>query len=137
APVSGISQDLVRFDMQGLENPTLAGVAYQQGTLAGYEVREDVLLKWKHHCAYCDAHEVPLELDHVHPRSRNGSHRVSNLVTACSPCNQRKSNQDVRDFLRDDPVRLAHILAQLQAPLEDAAAVNATRWVLYKRLQAF
>jgi 5-methylcytosine-specific restriction endonuclease McrA len=133
-PVSAISQELVRFDTQALDNPEIEGVEYQQGTLFGYEVREYVLLKWHHQCAYCDAHEVPLELDHVHPRSKQGSHRVSNLVVACTPCKQRKSNQDIGDFLADAPERLARILAQLKTPLPDAAAVNATRWALYDQL---
>lgn len=136
-PLTAISQELVRFDMQALENAEIEGVEYQQWTLKGYEVREYVLLKWHHQCAYCDARDVPLELDHVHPRSRNGSNRVSNLVAACTPCNQRKSNQDIREFLKEAPTRLARMLAHMKAPLRDAAAVNATRWALYERLKAF
>lgn len=135
SPVTAISQELVRFDTQALENPDIEGVEYQQGQLSGYEVREYVLLKWNHRCVYCDAHDVPLELDHVHPRSKGGSNRVSNLVVACTACNQRKSNQEVGEFLKDDPARLARILAHLKAPLRDAAAVNATRWVLNARLK--
>src|SRR2546429_4247828 len=105
-PVTNISQELVRFDTQALETPDIEGAQYQRGQLSGYEVREYVLLKWKHQCAYCDARDVPLELDHIDPRSRHGSNRVSNLTLACTPCNQRKSNQDVRQFLRDEPERL-------------------------------
>jgi hypothetical protein len=133
-PVSAISQELARFDTQALEHPDIEGVEYQHGTLAGYEVREYVLLKWNHQCAYCDTRDVPLELDHVQPRSKHGSNRVSNLTLACTSCNQRKSNQDVREFLQNDPARLARILAHMKAPLRDAAAVNATRWALYERL---
>jgi len=134
-PVTNISQELVRFDTQALETPDIEGAQYQRGQLSGYEVREYVLLKWKHQCAYCDARDVPLELDHIDPRSRHGSNRVSNLTLACTPCNQRKSNQDVRQFLRDEPERLARILAQMKAPLRDAEAVNATRWMLNARLK--
>jgi 5-methylcytosine-specific restriction endonuclease McrA len=129
-PVTAISQELARFDTQALEHPDIEGVDYQQGTLKGYELREYVLLKWNHQCAYCDGRDVPLELDHVQPRARRGTDRVSNLTLACRTCNQRKGNRDVREFLHDDPVRLARVLAHLQAPLRDAAAVNATRWVL-------
>lgn len=136
-PLGAISQELVRFDTQALEHPDIEGVQYQQGTLAGYEVRAYVLLKWKHRCAYCDARDVPLELDHVQPRSKLGSDRVSNLVAACSPCNQCKGNQDIGEFLQKQPERLARVLAQARAPLRDAAAVNATRWALYERLKAF
>jgi hypothetical protein len=35
-PISAISQELVKFDLQQMENPEIGGVEYQQGTLAGY-----------------------------------------------------------------------------------------------------
>jgi 5-methylcytosine-specific restriction endonuclease McrA len=134
-PVTAISQELARFDTQALEQPDIEGVEYQQGSLKGYELREYILLKWSHQCAYCDAHDVPLELDHVQPRAKHGTDRVSNLTLACQSCNRRKGNRDVREFLHDDPARLARILVHLQAPLRDAAAVNATRWALNTRLK--
>jgi len=56
---------------------------------------------------------------------------VSNLTLACTSCNQRKGNQDVRDFLKEQPERLARLLAQLKAPLKHAAAVNTTRWLRF------
>jgi hypothetical protein len=45
-PLSAISMELVRFDLQQMENPEISGVEYQQGTLQGYEVREYLLNKW-------------------------------------------------------------------------------------------
>lgn len=134
-PVTAISQELVRFDPQALDNPEIEDVEYQQGQLAGYETREYVLLKWNHQCAYCDSRDVPLELDHVQPRSKGGSNRASNLVAACTACNRRKGDQDIRAFLSAQPERLARILAQVRTPLADAAAVNATRLSLFARLQ--
>src|SRR5262244_1908001 len=77
-PIKGIAMELVRFDMQLMENPEINGVEYQQGELAGYELREYLLLKFGHLCAYrrsnspCDAH---LEVEHIIPRSRGGSNR--------------------------------------------------------------
>jgi 5-methylcytosine-specific restriction endonuclease McrA len=136
-PITAISQELARFDTQALEHPDIEGVDYQHGQLSGYEVREYVLLKWNHQCVYCDARDVPLELDHVQPRSKHGTDRVSNLTLACLSCNQRKGNRDVREFLHDDPARLARILALMKAPLRDAAAVNVTRWALNARLKLF
>jgi len=136
APVTALSQELVRFDTQALEKPEISGIEYQQGELQGYEIREYLLEKWGHKCAYCDAENVPLEVDHIHPRSRGGSDRVSNLALACRPCNQRKANRDVAEFLVHDPKRLARIEAQREAPLRDAAAVNSTRWALWHRLKA-
>ena len=72
-PIKGISMELVKFDMQLMENPEIEGVEYQQGELAGYELREYLLLKFGHLCAYrrdhspCAAH---LEVEHIIPRSR-------------------------------------------------------------------
>lgn len=134
-PISSLSMELVRFDTQKLENPEISGVEYQQGTLAGYEVKEYLLEKWGRACAYCDARDVPLEVDHIHPRSRGGANRVSNLTLACRPCNQAKSNRDGAEFVKDES-RLARILEQAKAPLQDVAAVNATRWRLYEHLRA-
>ncbi len=136
APVTSVSTMLYRFDTQALQNPEISGVEYQQGELQGYEVREYLLEKWGRKCAYCDAQNVPLEVEHIHPKSKGASDRVSNLTLACVPCNQRKGNRDVREFLSHVPKRLASIEAQRKAPLHDAAAVNSTRWALWERLQA-
>ncbi|MER7495694.1 HNH endonuclease [Streptomyces pharetrae] len=81
-------------------------------------------LKWGNACAYCEATGVPLNIDHLHPRSRGGSHRVSNLVLACVPCNQAKGNASAETFLAHRPDRLATILRQVSPSLQDAAAMN-------------
>jgi 5-methylcytosine-specific restriction endonuclease McrA len=163
APITGVSMERVRFDMQTMENPEISGVEYQHGTLFGYEVREYLLEKWMRTCTYCDAQNVPLEIDHVHPRSMGGSDRVSNLAIACHDCNQSKGNMPLASFLQggvgrqerqrlfaavyagNDPKkraererheanRLERVLKQVKAPLLDAAAVNATRNILFGRL---
>jgi len=134
-PIAEISQELVRFDTQLMQDPSIQGEGYQQGTLYQYEVREYVLEKFGRKCAYCDAKNVPLEVEHIHPRSKGGSNRASNLTLACVACNQAKGNQEISDFLAGDFDRLYHILSQTKHPLADAAAVNATRWELFKRLK--
>lgn len=136
APITSIAQELVRFDMQKLDAPDISGVEYQQGTLAGYEVREYLLAKFNRECVYCGATTTALNLDHVHPKARGGSNRISNLTLACIPCNLKKGAQPVEQFLAHDPTRLAKVLAQLKCPLKDAAAVNATRWALFTALKA-
>ncbi|WP_424099890.1 HNH endonuclease [Moorena producens] len=35
----------------------------------------------------------PLEVEHITPKSKGGSNRVSNLTIACRDCNQTKGNQ--------------------------------------------
>jgi 5-methylcytosine-specific restriction endonuclease McrA len=136
APISSIAQELVRFDLQLMQNPEIFGVEYQQGELQGYEVREYLLAKWNRQCAYCSIENVPFEIEHIQPKSKGGSHRVSNLTLACHACNQRKGNQDVRDFLSGKPDLLNRILKQAKSPLKDAAAVNSTRWALFNAVQA-
>ncbi len=43
-------------------------------------------------CQYCGC-GTRLTLDHVIPRSRGGASTWDNVVTACSPCNLRKSDR--------------------------------------------
>jgi 5-methylcytosine-specific restriction endonuclease McrA len=82
-PLRALSMELVKFDTQLMENAELAGVQYQQGELAGYEIREYLLEKWGRNCAYCGTTGVPLQVEHLVPRVRGGSDRVSNLALAC------------------------------------------------------
>jgi len=135
APVKTIFQELVRFDLQKIENPEISGVEYQQGVLAGYEVREYLLNKWERRCAYCSAENVPLQVEHIHPKASGGTNRISNLCLACEPCNTKKGTQDIKIFLAKKPDVLKKILAQAKRPLKDATAVNSTRWALFDRLK--
>jgi 5-methylcytosine-specific restriction endonuclease McrA len=135
-PVSRIAVERVRFDTQLLEHPSIGGVEYQRGTLAGYELREYLLEKWGRQCVYCGRVDVALQVEHVRPKAHGGSSRASNLVLACEVCNQAKGSRPVEAFLANKPQTLARILAGLQRPLADAAAVNATRWALWRALAA-
>ncbi|MDZ4672167.1 MAG: RNA-guided endonuclease IscB [Phototrophicales bacterium] len=130
-PVTHLAMELVKFDTQAMVNPEISGVDYQQGELWGYEVREYLLEKFGRKCVYCGIKDVPLEIEHIVPKSRGGSNRVSNLTLACHPCNQQKGNQTADEFGHPNVQRLA------KAPLKDASAVNATRWKLYETLQGF
>ncbi|MBD2457066.1 HNH endonuclease [Nostoc sp. FACHB-87] len=134
-PITGISQELVKFNLQSMQNPEISGKEYQQGELTGYEIKEYLLEKWDRKCAYCGVENVPLEVDHIHPKSKGGSDRISNLTIACHRCNQAKSNKHVKDFLAKKPDVLFRILRQAKQPLKDAAAVNSTRWVLFNTLK--
>ncbi len=135
-PITAMSMELVKFDLQKQEHPEISGVEYQQGTLQGYEVREYLLEKWNRQCAYCSTKDAQLQVEHIHPRAKGGTDRISNLTVACEPCNIRKGTRDIREFLKGKPDVLKRILAQAKAPLKDASAVNATRWQLFERLKA-
>jgi RRXRR protein len=58
-PVGTISLELAKFDTQLLNKPEISGIEYQQGTLAGYEIREYLLEKWGRRCAYCRRTDAP------------------------------------------------------------------------------
>lgn len=135
-PITAISMELVKFDLQQIENPEISGLQYQQGTLQGYEIREYLLEKWQRACAYCGKKNIPFQVEHIHPKARLGSDRVTNLCLACQKCNTAKGTKDIKDFLAKKPEVLERILAQAKVPLRDAAAVNTTRWALFERLQA-
>lgn len=136
-PIQSIAIETVRFDTQKLQNPEIAGVEYQQGELFGYEVREYLLEKWGRKCAYCGKEGVPLEVEHIHPKSKGGSNRISNLTLACRNCNEKKENQSIQVFLSKKPKVLDKILMAAKRPLHDAAAINSIRWAIAEELKAF
>jgi len=113
-----------------MENAEISGIEYQQGELAGYEIREYLLEKFNRKCMYCQTENVPLQVEHIVPRSRGGTKRVSNLTLACGPCNQKKGSRTAAEF------GYPEIQALAKKPLKDAAAVNITRWILCSRLKA-
>lgn len=129
SPISNISMELVKFDTQKMENPEISGVEYQQGELMGYEIREYLLEKWKRQCAYCGVTNVALEIEHIVPKSRGGTNRISNLTIACTSCNQKKDKQTAQEF------GFPQVQAQAKKPLKDASAVNTTRWELFRTLK--
>ena len=135
APISSIALESVRFDMQKIQNPEITGAEYSQGELFGYEVREYLLEKWGRCCAYCGAKQVKLEIDHIIPKSKGGTDKVSNLTIACRECNCKKSNHSIQEFLKNKPALQSQILKKAETPLADAAAVNSTRKAIVKGLE--
>lgn len=62
--------------------------------------RREVLRRDDHMCRHCERHEdmrgVSLEVHHIVPRSRGGSHEKWNLVTMCRHCHDRVHNGNVK-----------------------------------------
>lgn len=130
-PLGAISYENIKFDTQLMQNPDICGIEYQQGELAGYEVREYLLEKFGRKCAYCGAENVPLEIEHIVPKARGGSNRISNLTIACHDCNQAKGTMTAKEFEHPE------VQEQAKKPLKDAAAVTVTRWKVYQMLCEF
>lgn len=129
-PVAALHVERVSFDTHAMSRgkSRLEAIEYQQGTLAGYEVRQYLLEKWSRACAYCGISGVPLQVEHIQPRAHGGSDRISNLTLACGPCNAEKGTRSVASFLCRRPAVLKRSLEQVKTPLRDAAVMNATKW---------
>jgi hypothetical protein len=64
--------------------------------------RESIKEEWNYECAYCGSSEN-LTLDHITPRIKGGSDRITNIVCACNECNHSKGHQFWSDwFLKQD-----------------------------------
>ena len=72
--------------------------------------REKILEKTNGKCFYCNKnlranHFVAKEevikklmtVDHIHPKSKNGSNKLDNLIPSCYKCNQNKADK-ILDF---------------------------------------
>jgi 5-methylcytosine-specific restriction endonuclease McrA len=127
-PVGQINVEIGSFDTQKMQNPEVSGVSYQQGQLQGYLLREYLLAKWERQCAYCQTSGVPLQVEHLIPKSRGGSNRASNLVIACDSCNKRKGTWTAEEF------GYPEIQAQARMPLKDAAHVSSIKTAVVKLL---
>ena len=130
APITALSVEIARFDTQLMNNPEISGVEYQQGTLAGYDVREYLLEKFGRRCVYCRTSGVPLEVEHVRPKTRGGSGRVANLVTSCRPCNVAKGNLTAGEFGHPE------VEAAAGRRMDGAAKLNQVRYALPELLRA-
>lgn len=127
-PVRQIHVEIAGFDTQKLRDPEITGIAYQQGSLFGYHVREYLLEKWQRRCAYCGATGTALQIEHLVPRTRGGSDRVDNLTLACASCNQRKGNQTAAEF------GFPQLQTQARLPLRDAAQVSSLKTAVLTEL---
>ena len=136
-PITALAFEMVKFDMQLMDNPEISGVEYQQGTLRGYEVREYLLEKHARKCAYCGKKDVPLEVEHIFPKALGGTNRISNLTIACHDCNTEKGKQHPNHI--EDPAfrkKVETASKKAKQPLKDAAAVNTIRWKIADALRS-
>ncbi|MDP3012052.1 MAG: RNA-guided endonuclease IscB [Candidatus Hydromicrobium sp.] len=127
-PISNVVIEVAAFDTQKIQNPEITGVEYQQGELVGYEIREYLLEKWKRKCAYCGEKDIPLEIEHIIPKSRGGSSRISNLTISCNKCNLKKGNKTAEEFGHQE------IQKQAKESLRATVFMNNVRWKLVNLL---
>lgn len=61
-------------------------------------IRAKVFQRDDYTCTYCGARGGRLECDHVHPVARGGGHELTNLTTACFPCNRDKRDKTLSEW---------------------------------------
>ncbi|MBC8459272.1 MAG: HNH endonuclease [Deltaproteobacteria bacterium] len=127
-PVTKTIVEVATFDTQKMQNPEISGMEYQQGTLQGYQVREYLLEKFGRKCVYCGAEDVPLQVEHIIPKARGGTSRVSNLTIACEKCNQKKGNKTAEEF------GYPEVQKQGRESLKATAFMNQVRWKIVNKL---
>ena len=128
-PIKQVIVETAQFDTQKMVNPEISGVEYQQGELMGYHIREYLLEKFKRQCVYCKKKNIPLEIEHIIPKSRGGSNRVNNLTIACHDCNQSKGKLTATEF------GFPNVQKQASKSLKHAAHMNLIRKSFLKQLQ--
>ena len=124
-----------------MENPEISGVEYQRGTLFEAEMWEYLLEKFGRKCYYCGAKDVPLEKEHILPRSKGGTNRVSNLTVSCKSCNQKKGNKHPNEIQGELGKRVQKALKDAEKTIKEkvlkhAQAVNIIRWKIVESLKA-
>jgi ATP adenylyltransferase len=82
-------------------------------------IRYEILKRAGGRCELCGVsyEEVPLDVDHIIPRSENGSNEESNLQALCRTCNSQKSNTDDTDFRK---VNASYEVREKDCPFCDA-----------------
>lgn len=135
-PITNIVIEHCKFDTQLMDNPEIKGVEYQQGTLLGYEVRQYLLEKFNYKCAYCGNSNTALQIEHIQPKAKGGSNRLSNLTIACEKCNIRKGKMTLQEFGKKAKKDFSAIQKQAEKTikLKDTAIMNSSRWKTFEEL---
>ena len=102
---SGADADQIRrFIEDGHDTITLRKL---KNSVVGLKLRREILERDKFRCVVCGRSAedgVKLQVDHVHPRSKEGTKDKSNLATLCSECNlgkrDRVSEESYVDVIR-------------------------------------
>lgn len=61
------------------------------------KIRFEVFKRDSFKCQYCGSvpPAVTLEVDHIQPKSKDGSDEIDNLITSCFDCNRGKSDREL------------------------------------------
>ena len=121
----------VSFDTAQMSSGNyLIGTDYQQGNLYNKNLRDFIFSKTKGRCSYCG--EKAEEIDHIVPRTKDGTNSTYNLTPACRSCNEKKSNLSLKEFGKLMNKDYSH-LEPKKLP-KDAAIVQSARNYMVKEI---
>lgn len=94
-PIGYIEYELVKFDIQKLVNPDIAGKEYQEGPLYRSDIRTFLCKTYENTCQHCKgvSGNHKMEWEHILPKSRGGSNSIYNATWACHACNDEKDDR--------------------------------------------
>ena len=121
----------VSFDTAQMSSGNyLIGTDYQQGNLYNKNLKDFIFSKTKGRCSYCG--EKAEEIDHIVPRTKDGTNSTYNLTPACRSCNEKKSNLSLKEFGKLMNRDYSH-LEPKKLP-KDAAIVQSARNYMVKEI---
>lgn len=105
-----IAEDLLFYMIQGASIPKsisdyytkISGILRQDNPIERMDSKNDAIKKRdKYTCQYCHKvdESVFLEIDHIVPQSRGGDNFADNLITSCVSCNNKKSDDNIFEFI--------------------------------------
>lgn len=126
-PITDVAIEINRFAFMLLDDPTIAGVDYQNGPLKGYKNVNDAVFDMQDgKCLLCGQ---PIEhYHHIVPRSKNGSNTLGNIVGLCCHChNAVHKDETMQKTLKDKKSGLIKKYAAL-------SVLNQAIPFIYKRV---
>jgi len=95
-PISQIRLEDVYFDFQAMENSDISGDQYQHGDLLYHKnFKQACLVRDKFKCRVCEA-QSHLQCHHIKPRSKDGTDKLSNLMTLCEACHDQHHKEGLK-----------------------------------------
>jgi len=104
-PISSITLEFAKFDIQKLKNPDIEGQDYQQGNLYQYQnVRSYLMAREKGKCQFCgqDFKNQPSHVHHIKPRSQDGNNQVDNLAILHEKCHEKIHREHLENQLKSN-----------------------------------
>ncbi len=99
-----------------------------------FEYYRKIYMRDNYRCVYCNREMLgdiddwlSLEIDHLKPKSKDGTNDKDNLVTSCNVCNKMKSNiyDENLDTIADPQQKIALIAAKIREKRDEEYG----RWV--------